>query len=389
MKIWQKVIAHGESIEDQLWLADVSSWHLVLAFGSVERFTVPGFVDALVAAFPGAVLAGCSTAGEITGNGLQEDGCVITALRFDSARVKAAAAEVEGIAASLSAGTTLGQALAGPDLAGVLVFGCGLDINGSALIDGLVEQIGAVVQISGGLAGDGGAFKQTWTLAPTGVSDRQVIAVGFYGTSLRFGHGSFGGWEPFGPTRKITRANGNILYELDGEPALSIYKRYLGIYAEGLPASGLLYPLEMLNENCSTLGLIRTILGIDEAAGSLILAGAVCENDYLRLMHASTGALIAGAEKAAQASVGRLGRVDGAEAGTEAGRGLALLVSCVGRKLVMGDQVDDEILAVADKIGPGFTLTGFYSYGEICPMEGSTDCKLHNQTMTVTLLSEI
>lgn len=384
MKTWQMVIAHDESIEGKLALVNLGSWHLVLVFGSVGRFTTPGFAAALAAAFPGAILAGCSTAGEITGNGLQEDGCVITALRFDSARVKAAAAEVESIAASLSAGTTLGQALAGPDLVGVLVFGRGLDINGSALIDGLVAQIGAVVPISGGLAGDGGAFKQTWTLAPTGVSDRQVIAVGFYGTSLRFGHGSFGGWEPFGPTRKITRANGNILYELDGESALSIYKRYLGSYADELPASGLLYPLEMLNENCSTLGLIRTILGIDETAGSLILAGAVNENDYLRLMHASTGALIEGAEKAAQASVGRLGR----EAETEAGQGLALLVSCVGRKLVMGDQVDDEILAVADQIGPGFTLTGFYSYGEICPMEGSTDCKLHNQTMTVTLLSE-
>ncbi|CAK0741059.1 Histidine kinase [Azospirillaceae bacterium] len=384
MNIWQKIIGPGENIEDQLGSVDVGTWDLVLVFGPVGRFAAPGFAETLAMAFPGSVLVGCTTAGEITGEGIHEDCCVITALRFNAARVRAAAADVEEIAGSLAAGMTLGRVLGDPDLAGVLVFGRGLDINGSALIDGLVSQIGTIIPVFGGLAGDGGAFKRTWTLAPTGVSDRQVVGVGFYGSSLRFGHGSFGGWEPFGPTRKITRASGNILYELDGEPALSIYKRYLGSYAADLPASGLLYPLEMLNQDYSTLGLIRTILGIDEAAGSLILAGAVDENGYLRLMHASTNALIEGAEKAAQASVGQLGRKPGAQPG----QSLALLVSCVGRKLVMGDQVDDEILAVADQIGTEFTLSGFYSYGEISPMTGSMDCKLHNQTMTVTLLSE-
>jgi hypothetical protein len=380
VKIWQSIISSGDVLATKLGPAADQRWDLVLAFGAVEHFTTPGFSETLAAAFPGAGLAGCSTAGEIAGDGLHEGGCVVTALRFDETTVRVAATEVEAIAGSLAGGTALGQALVGPDLAGVMVFGRGLDINGSALIDGLVAQIGAAIPVSGGLAGDGGAFKCTWTLAPDGISDHQVVAVGFYGKRVRFGHGCFGGWEPFGPTRKITRASGNILYELDGESALAIYKRYLGNYAAELPASGLLYPLEMLNENYSTLGLIRTILGIDEASGSLILAGAVDESGYLRLMHASTNALIEGAETAARASVGRMA--------PGPGPGLALLVSCVGRKLVMGDQVDDEILAVAEQVGPGYTLAGFYSYGEICPMEGSMECKLHNQTMTVTLLTE-
>ncbi|MEI8395937.1 MAG: FIST N-terminal domain-containing protein [Rhodospirillaceae bacterium] len=381
MKIWQTVIGSAQSLTDGLRNVSSAPWNLVLVFGAVGRFGAPEFVRTLTEAFPGAALAGCSSAGEITRGGIQEESCVVTAVRFDSGTsVRAVSARVENLTASYTCGAELGRSLAADDLTAVLVFGCGLDINGSALIDGLAAEIDSSVPVSGGLAGDGGAFRLTWTLGPGGVSDREVVAVGFYGGGARFGHGSFGGWEPFGPTRKITRASGNILYELDGESALAIYKRYLGDYASGLPASGLLYPLEMLNENHSTLGLIRTILGVDEAAGSLILAGAVDERGYLRLMHASTGALIDGAEKAAQASLGRL--VDAGE------NGLALLVSCVGRKLVMGDQVDDEILAVADQVGAGFTLTGFYSYGEICPMEGMKECKLHNQTMTVTLLTE-
>lgn len=383
MKIWQSVIESVQSLPDLLRAEAAEPWHLVLVFGGADRLAAPGLAPALAAAFPGAVLAGCSTAGEITADGLNETGYVVTAARFEGATtVRAISASVDTLAGSEACGAALGRGLAAADLAGVLVFGCGLDINGSALIEGLAGQIGAAVPVSGGLAGDGGAFRQTWTLGPDGVADRQVVAVGFYGAGIRFGHGSFGGWEPFGPTRKITRARGNILYELDGAPALEIYKRYLGAYAAELPASGLLYPLEMLNENHSSVGLIRTILGIDEAAGSLILAGSVDETGYLRLMHASTGALISGAEKAAQASVERL------TPDAVRGRGLALLVSCVGRKLVMGDQVDDEILAVADQVGAGFAVTGFYSYGEICPMAGMKECKLHNQTMTVTLLTE-
>jgi hypothetical protein len=353
---------------------------LALVFGSAAHFADPALVPALRAALPGVWLAGCSTAGEIIGDGIREESCVITVLSFERTRVRVVDTVVADIDRSMAGGQDLGRALAAPDLAGVLVFGKGLAINGSALIEGLVQGVGERVPVSGGLAGDGGAFKCTWVLSPAGVSDQKVVAVGLYGEGLRLGHGSFGGWEPFGPTRKITRATGNILHELDGEPALNVYKRYLGDYARELPASGLLFPFEMLNQHGATVGLIRTILGIDEGTGSLILAGAVDENGFLRLMHASADALIDGAETAARTSIAGLA--------PGSGPGVALLVSCVGRKLVMGDQVDEEIAAVVEQLGADFTLTGFYSYGEICPLEGFQACKLHNQTMTVTLIAE-
>ena len=240
--------------------------------------------------------------------------------------------------------------------------------------------MGAQVPITGGLAGDGGAFAQTWVLDDQGVSASRITCVGLYGAGLTFTHGSFGGWSPFGPARKVTRCDNNVLFELDGEPALEVYKRYLGEHAKGLPASGLLFPFAMLGSDHNEIGLIRTILGVDEAAGSLTLAGDIDPDGYLKLMHASTDALVDGAEAAAEAAQ---------EMQKNPGEGLALLVSCVGRKLVMGGRVDEEVEAVADVFGTGATLAGFYSYGEISPSEGLSECKLHNQTMTITYISEV
>ena len=179
--------------------------------------------------------------------------------------------------------------------------------------------------------------------------------------------------------RKVTRCAGNVLYELDGQPALDIYKRYLGDYAKDLPASGLLFPFEMLGEDRSALGLIRTILGVDEAAGSLILAGNIVDCGYLRLMHASTDSLVDGAVAAAEEAF---------RPGTDAGESLVLLVSCVGRKLVMGTRVDEEVEAVAAVFGPQACIAGFYSNGEISPMRDLLTCHLHNQTMTITHIAE-
>jgi hypothetical protein len=264
-------------------------------------------------------------------------------------------------------------------LRAIMIFGQGVQINGSAVLAGITEVVGANIPITGGLAGDGGAFAQTWVLDDQGLSSDRLTCIGLYGEDLTFTHGSFGGWSPFGPARKVTRCDNNVLFELDGEPALEVYKRYLGEHAKGLPASGLLFPFAMLGSDHSEIGLIRTILGVDETAGSLTLAGDIDPNGYLKLMHANTDALVEGAEAAAQAAH---------EMNNSSGEGLALLVSCVGRKLVMGGRVDEEVEAVADVFGKGATLAGFYSYGEISPFSRAVDCKLHNQTMTITYLSE-
>ena len=302
-------------------------------------------------------------------------------MKFEHADSRAAvvATRLQNMADSFEAGCRLGRGLAPEGLRAVLLLGVGVAINGSALVLGLQQEVASDVQISGGLAADAGAFKQTWTLSDEGVFDDQIVAVGLYGSQLLLNNSSFGGWEPFGPERKVTRCEDNVLYELDNERALDIYKRYLGDYAKDLPGSGLLFPFEMSGADRKSQGVIRSALGVNEADGSLTLAGDIDPRGYLKLMHSSTDQLIQGAERAAQAIAPSLG------CGTSA---LAVLVSCIGRRLVMGDRVDEELEAVVDTLGAGIVSTGFYSNGEISEAALRSECRLYNQTMTITLIGE-
>lgn len=351
---------------------------LLLLFAGPEQLRNPELINGIVERFPNATLLGCSTAGEIAQTFVYEKTWVLTAIAFDHPSFVSAAVNLSDMHDSEAAGKRLIEALGRSDLDAVLVFAPGVNINGSALIAGMSSALPAGVPITGGLAGDNGAFTQTWTVLNRSVSDRQLVALGLYGKKIQLHHGSFGGWQPFGPARKVTRCTGNELFELDGEPALEVYKRYLGDYAAQLPASGLLFPFEMLGKDHDATGLIRTILGVNQETGSLVLAGDIEQDGYLKLMHASTDALIDGAEAAAKAAGAIPTNQDS----------LSILVSCVGRRLVMGARVDEEVEAVAEIFGQHCTLTGFYSYGEISPFFDSPDCKLHNQTMTITVLSE-
>lgn len=379
MHVIQKIVRKPADLAAQLAAISALDPDLLLVFGSIDHLISPGLSNALSTAAPRAVQLGCSTAGEITADGVDDNSCTLTAVRFDKSNLTKGSTTLNGMDDSFAAGARLGQQLISPDLKAILVFGPGVQINGSALVDGIGSVVGSALPITGGLAGDGGAFKQTFTLGPDGVSDNNVVAVGLCGDALSFAHGSFGGWEPFGPARKVTRCAGNVLFELDGEPALEVYKRYLGDHAKDLPASGLLFPFAMLGDDHNAMGLIRTILAVDESSGSLTLAGEITNNGFLKLMHASTDKLVNGAEAAAEAAV---------EMQNSSGESLAILVSCVGRKLVMGGRVDEEVEAVADVFGSKAILTGFYSYGEISPFTPGASCKLHNQTMTITALGE-
>jgi hypothetical protein len=378
MKIQQITLKDLSGFHQQLGPLSALAPNLVFIFGTPAFFS-GGDAGALGDIFPGATLIGCSTAGEVSMTGVQDGTVVVTAVRLERARILAGSTDLASMADSRTAGERLAKDIAAPDLRAVLVFGQGININGSALVEGMTGVLGTAVPITGGLAGDNGAFAQTWTIGKDGVSDQAIVAVGLAGDALQVGHGSFGGWETFGPARKVTRCEGNVLYELDGEPALEIYKRYLGEYARDLPASGLLFPFAMLGDDLNAIGLIRTILGIDEKQGSLTLAGEIKQDGYLKLMHASTDALVDGAEAAAKAVIAMTKLPQPA---------LAILVSCVGRKLVMGDRVDEEVEAVAAVLGKGVVRTGFYSYGEISPFAPGVSCKLHNQTMTITTIAE-
>jgi hypothetical protein len=354
-----------------------STAQLVLLFGSPACLKQTAWQEDIAQAYPKAHRLGCSTAGEIYGTEVTDETLVATAIAFEHTRIQGASLRLDEVSDSYRAGERLAKSLPHESLVHVLVISDGQNANGSALVAGLTEHLPAGVTLTGGLAGDGDRFQETlvqWDAAPA----PDVIAVlGLYGDRLKVGFGSLGGWDAFGPERVVTRSEGNILYELDGQPALALYKKYLGEHAKELPASGLLFPLSLKTDGSESV--VRTILGINEAQQSLTFAGDLPEGGYARLMKANFDRLIDGAVGAAQTSFEALGKHSPE---------LALLISCVGRKLVLKQRIEEEVEGVQDVLGRETVLAGFYSYGEISPFTPSAKCELHNQTMTITTLSE-
>ena len=355
---------------------ELADAQLVLVFGDRAALRTAALTSSLAARWPTAAIIGCSTAGQIHGTDVLDDGAIATAVRFDHTRIQVATSHVTA-AGSAAAGAALAAQLAAPDLVHILIISEGLDINGEALVRGLGERLPAAVSVSGGLSADGEHFRETCVLVNGEVHTNMVAAIGLYGSRLRVGCGSLGGWDSFGPERQITKSDGNVLYQLDGQSALALYKRYLGDHAADLPASGLLFPLSLRTRDVSA-PVVRTILSVNEADQSLTFAGDVPTGGYVRLMKANFDRLIDGAVGAGRVSADALGTpVD-----------LALLISCVGRRMVLRQRVEEEVEGVRDIVGGQAAIAGFYSYGEISPFTPNARCELHNQTMTVTTLSE-
>lgn len=351
---------------------------LLLVFGSATSFANRTALEALRARHPSATLLGCSTAGEISNTNVDDETVVAAAIELESSQIVSASRRLAAAEHSHAVGAELAAALPAANLVHVIVLAPGLGINGSELVRGLSAGLPAGVAATGGLAADGPRFERTWVALNDVIEDDMVAVVGLYGSSLRVGYGSLGGWDPFGPERLITRSTGNVLHELDGESALGLYKRYLREHAAELPGSGLRFPLSIYDDE-SDHPVVRTILGVDEAAGSLIFAGDVPQGHRARLMTANVDRLVDGAMGAATSSYEVVGR-DSSD--------FALLISCVGRRLVLGQRVEEELESVRAVLGESTILCGYYSYGEIAPFRASTRCELHNQTMTITTFAE-
>lgn len=349
----------------------------VLVFGGTNLEEDEPFWRALGATFPGALLAGCSTAGEILGTRVTDGGAVLCAVTLDHAKARLETCRVAETSASYEAGATLAKRLAAPDLRGVLVLSDGSIVNGSALVRGLNEHLPSGTVVTGGLAGDGKRFDHTWVVENGRPVRGAVSAIGLYGDGLSLFHGSQGGWSAFGPERVVTSSDGSVLYSLDDQPALEIYKRYLGDMAKDLPASALRFPLSVRLSKTDDRPVVRTVLSIDERQQSMTFAGDIPQGSLVRLMQASYDRLLDGAAHAAE---------DAARAITDGDR-LCVVVSCVGRRLVLGERVEEELESVESHLPPDTAMIGFYSYGEISPVWFG-ECGLHNQTMTLTILVE-
>lgn len=354
---------------------------LVLAFGPRSLLADPAAFEALRQQVPDAPIVGCSTGGEIAGETVSDGSIALSALRFERTRVRvehqAAPAGVDSETVGRLLAARLPEYADDEPLCHVLTFADGLALNGTRFVRGMESVLPAGVAVTGGLAADDDRFERTPVWADGVVPEAGAVAVGLYGRHLRVGTGAIGGWRPFGPDRVVTRAEGNVLFELDGRSALPLYKQYLGAHADALPASGLLFPLGLRDENGGA-DLVRTILAVDDDAGSITFAGDVPEGATSRLMMTNPEAIIGGASDAAQAALSTLGTAPE----------FALLVSCVGRRWVLHQRTEEEVEEAGTVLGHP-ALAGFYSYGELAPSADGVCGALHNQTMTITAMAEV
>jgi len=361
-------------------LAEDKKAQLVLYFGSYDILKNSDIFNKFKVLYPNAYIAGCSTGGEIFDRQYNEDSCSYCVISFDKASIQGASKILTSADDSYKVGRELATELSKKDkLRAIFILSEGLQINGSDLVRGVNDTVDtSQVVVTGGLAGDGSRFQETLVGCNGIPQPHNVVAIGFYGDDLDIKWGSNGGWEIFGPQRLITKSQGNYMFELDGKPALDLYKRYLGEEAKNLPASALYFPLAIWPQGMSPdHAVIRTILATNDEDNSMIFSGDVPEGWQARLMWGKFDNIVDGAAKAATSAVLE-----------DAANSLSILISCLGRKALMGQRIVDEVEQSASVLGPKNCRVGFYSYGEIAPHSVSEIPVLHNQTMTITTITE-
>jgi len=351
---------------------------LVLVFGNRYMLEDDGLYNEIRALFPEGHIVFGTTSGEIIDDNVLEGTVVLTAIEFEKSKILVKRCNVKDYKHDdKKLGANLAAQFPKDNLKHLFVISEGSKVNGSALIEGIEHLNSNNFGLSGGLCGDDDRFERTLASYNENPKEGEIVAIGFYGDTLEISSANYGGWTTFGPERIITKSKGNILFELDGKPALDLYKTYLGEKANELPKSALLYPLSVkATEDAEPL--VRTIINIDEVENTMTLAGDIPEGSRVQLMMSSVDDIANGAFHAAELAMRN----------RKAAPELALLISCVGRKLVMDQRTEEEIEEVKAVIGDSTVISGFYSYGEMAPFGGQDSCKLHNQTMTLTLFSE-
>lgn len=366
----QTIIANADNLEAH----DVN---LVLAFAQRTLLDETLPYKKLRERYPSADIVLCSSSGQISNNCNVENDIVVTAISFDKTKIKSVQIDIALNSNLDDLGDVIKKELISDDLKSILILSEGTLVNGTELINELIKQTNKSIPIFGGLAGDEYSFEKTIVGLNEDAKPGKIVAIGFYGNFIHFDYASEGGWGDFGPEREVTKSDKNILFKIGDRFALDLYKEYLGKYADELPGSSLYFPLSM-KESPNSPSVVRTILSIDEKNKSMTFAGNIPEGSFVRLMKGNIDKLIDASSNAAyrisQKSKDR--------------NQLAFLVSCVGRRIVLGDRIEEELEVVRDVFGKNTLLCGFYSYGEISPTLNNVACELHNQTMTITTMFE-
>lgn len=350
---------------------------LVIMFSSA-RYDHARVLAGVYEQLPAVRVVGCSSYGEIN----SEEGLSgsVTAMGIVTEGREFATFTLPDIAGDSRAG---GRALAeqvrqfAPDL--LIVFPDGMRVNSTQFLLGLQDVLGDRFPIVGGVAADAGDFSRTYELFDRDVLCGGAVALAFKG--VRVVTAARSGWQPIGGTRTCTRIeDGNVLLELDGQPALDLYRSYLGYRAAEMPYVSVEYPIGMVGGVPSTqrlpdgeILLLRAIKGVDERRRAIIFGGDLPERAEVRMTRATTEDVIAGADAAGAQVLAALPRPT-----------LALVFDCMARKVVLGPRYKSELRATFARLGPNVPKIGFYTFGELSPVQGTT--MHHDETFTIALL---
>jgi len=248
----------------------------------------------------------------------------------------------------------------------------GLSFDNDAYTQGIVSK--GIEYAFGGAAGDDLILKDTFVFSKENFSNHGIIALAIDRDKVNVLGARAFGWTGIGKERIVTKAEKNVVYEIDGKRAIDFYKNYLNITSDDMPQVGIEYPLEVHMKNGQVV--YRAVLDIDEEQGALIFAGHVEEKSKVRLSSAKGRAIIDHVRESIEEVLDK---------NRDFQPEVALLFPCCSRKQVLGELAIKEIEAIYSTVKK-IPLVGFYAYGEIGAFPGGYG--FHNETFVTALLSE-
>lgn len=336
-------------------------------------------------------IIGASTAGEIGCDG-PIDGHSVTVMAISSKDVEFSIGVGEGLKdraneAGQEAAMRMRDGFNGKNPSLAIMFADGLSGNASAALRGVLSVFGPNFPVIGGSAGDDAQYKKTFQYVDGKVLSDSIVVLGLSG-AFKFSLGVKHGWAPIGSPKTVTRAEGAIVYEIDGAPAYNIYKEYFGHEVAKQLSSGplaklaLSYPLGVITPSEGEYLLRAPFFA--QPDGSIICGGEVPQGSQVQIMIGDREGAINAARSAGERAREELGGKPD----------LCLIFSCHVRDKLLGGmaRTADEISAVRGEIGISTPVAGFYTYAEQAPINGESrnikQChpSVHNETIVVCLL---
>lgn len=326
---------------------------------------------------PQIPMIGASSTGQMSGRGHTEEGITAAFFHFDKAVVKTTRVKFDHWEDGEKVGNKIIENLQSDDLKGILVLSEGLKLNCSKMVEAIAAKKGDGVALAGGLAGDVFTYSDIFVVDnKDGIRDDSVVAVGFYGDSFHMDVFAHSGVTPMGIEREVTKAKDYALYELDGKPALDVYKQYFRTDDLAKMEKEIVkFPFSITN-NYIEEGVIRTPLTFTEDGQGIQFTGAIPEGSRVRMMQSASSKFLDGVYDLSE-------KVKQAEKNSDSS---IIAISCACRKLVLGAIVDQEAEILCDELDKK-SIVGFYSFGEIGSNEHN-ESYLYNQTLTLISIYE-